>query len=85
MVRGWLSLLRRGTCTQKGKWCRVLGESSSDRGPVIGLRREPDRTNTDDDNDTSNMAADAIIISQCAKDKEARMTIEQGLVKRTRS
>ena len=22
---------------QKGKWCGVLGESSSDRGPVIGL------------------------------------------------
>ena len=43
MARGLLSLLRSGTCTQKGKWCRVLGESSSDRGPVVGLRREPDR------------------------------------------
>ena len=38
-----LSLLVSGTCTRKGKWCRLLGESSSDRGPVIGLRREPDR------------------------------------------
>ena len=38
MARGWLSLLRSGTCTQKG-----LGESSSDREPVEKLRREPDR------------------------------------------
>ena len=43
MARGWLSLLRSGPCTRRRRWCGVLGESSSDRGLVVGLRREPDR------------------------------------------
>ena len=81
MVRGWLSLLRSGTCTQKGKWCRVLGESSSERGPVIGLRREPDRGGEDQ---KPNGAGTPRTRPDETKDRQARQQAKGGREARRR-
>ena len=81
MARGWLSLLRSGTCTQKGKWCRVLGESSSDRGPVMGLRRKPDRGGEDQ---KPNGAGTPRTRPDETKDRQARQQAKGGRKARRR-